>query len=122
MTCWHSGAETSFADDDSPFYLLPSIGGRQDMRGYEYGRYVDSVAYTFQGEYRWQLDESWIVTGFAGVGGVGSSYGNLFKEPLPAAGVGGRYMLNSAYNVTLGVDAAVGKNGAVYYFTIGEAF
>jgi len=115
-------AWTSYTDENAPFYLQSSIGGRQDMRGYEFGRYIDRVAYTLQSEYRWQFHESWIATGFVGVGGVGNDYGDIFKDPLPAAGVGGRYMLNSAYNVTLAVDVAYGKNGGVYYFTIGEAF
>ena len=49
-------------------------------------------------------------------------YGSFFGDLLPAGGVGVRYMLPKEYNVSIALDAAVGKHGTEYYFTLGEAF
>ncbi len=113
---------TAYAGDDTPFFLQPSIGGRKDMRGYSWGRYIDRVSYTVQGEYRRQPHENWVVTGFVGAGEVARSYGKLFENVLPAAGIGGRYMLKQFYDLTIGADVAWGEHGAHFYFAIGEAF
>ena len=115
-------AFTQATSSGTPVFLYSSIGGRQDMRGYAYGRYTDRMAYTLQAEYRWQLLDSWILTGFGGVAEVAPNYGSFFNDILPAAGAGVRYFLSKEYNVTLAFDVAVGRNGTEYYFSLGEAF
>ncbi|MCP8899051.1 BamA/TamA family outer membrane protein [Gilvimarinus xylanilyticus] len=110
------------ASGDAPFFLLSSFGGKTDLRGYDTGRYRDKDMYAVQGEYRWRLNPRWVLTGFAGVGEVASSPREFFHNPLPAAGVGARYMLSRKHQVSLSADWAVGKNGSQFYFGIGEAF
>ena len=105
-----------------PFFLLSSIGGRKDMRGYAFGRYLDRVAYTLQSEYRYQAHPSWIVTGFAGVGEVAPGWNSTFQNMLPAAGMGVRYVLSKKYKVNIALDVARGRNDTHYYITLGEAF
>jgi len=63
-----------------------------------------------------------VLTGFVGVGEVAPDYGSFFRDLLPAGGVGVRYMLSKEYNVSIALDAAVGKHGTEYNFTLGEAF
>ena len=92
------------------------------MRGYAFGRYTDKIAYSLQAEYRWQVKDAWILTGFAGVAEVAPDYGSLFNDLLPAAGVGVRYTVSKTYKVNLALDVAVGKHGTEFYFTLGEAF
>ena len=46
-------AFTQATSDGAPVFLYSSVGGREDMRGYAYGRYTDKMAYTLQSEYRW---------------------------------------------------------------------
>jgi hypothetical protein len=110
------------ADDSAPFFLLSSFGGKTDLRGYDNGRYRDRMMYALQGEYRWRYSDSWVFTGFAGVGEVANSFGDFGDNLLPAAGVGARFMLSQTHQFSLSFDVATGKNGTQFYFGLGEAF
>jgi hypothetical protein len=107
---------------DAPFFLLSTFGGSKDLRGYPSGRYRDRMMYAVQGEYRWQVNEDWIVTGFAGVGEVARDFGEIGKNFLPAGGIGVRYVLSKKHRISLSADLAAGKDGAEFYFGVGEAF
>jgi outer membrane protein assembly factor BamA len=107
---------------DAPFFLLSTFGGSQDLRGYPAGRYRDRLMYALQAEYRKPLNESWIVTGFAGFGEVAEELSGFGEHFLPAAGVGIRYVVSRKHRVSLSSDIAFGKHGAEFYFGIGEAF
>ena len=110
------------ASGDAPFFLLSTFGGSKDLRGYPSGRYRDSKMYAVQGEYRWQFNESWIFTGFAGVGEVAEQFSEFGDNFLPAAGLGARYVLSKKHRVSLSADIAVGNDGTEFYFGVGEAF
>lgn len=43
-------ASTQATSDDAPVFLMSSIGGREDMRGYAFGRYTDKIAYSLQAD------------------------------------------------------------------------
>lgn len=110
------------SSDDAPFFLLSTFGGSTDLRGYPSGRYRDRMMYAVQSEYRWQFNESWIFTGFAGVGEVGDDFGSFGRNFLPAAGIGARFVLSKKHRVGLSADIAVGNDGTEFYFGVGEAF
>jgi hypothetical protein len=107
---------------DAPFFLLSTFGGKTDLRGYESGRYRDKMMYALQSEYRWQFNDSWIFTGFAGFGEVAEDISAFGDNYLPAAGVGLRYVLSKKHRVGLSADIAYGKDGAEFYFGVGESF
>ena len=107
---------------DAPFFLLSTFGGKSDLRGYPSGRYRDKSMYALQGEYRWQATDRWIFTGFAGFGEVAPSFGDFGEDPLPAAGIGLRFVVSEKHRVALSADIAVGDDGAEFYFGVGEAF
>lgn len=107
---------------DPPFFMLSSFGGSPDLRGYDVGRYRDKMLYAIQSEYRWQAFDRWIFTGFAGVGEVAPDLGSFLNNFLPAAGVGTRFVLSPKHDVHVSFDAAWGKDGGLFYFSIGEAF
>ena len=107
---------------DAPFFLLSTFGGKTDLRGYESGRYRDDLMYAMQGEYRWQYNDSWVFTGFAGFGEVASNLSGFGENYLPAAGLGLRYVLSKKHRVGLSADIAYGKDGAEFYFGVGESF
>ncbi|MEP4149269.1 MAG: BamA/TamA family outer membrane protein [Halioglobus sp.] len=113
---------TNYTGKGAPFYLQASIGGREDIRGYEYGRYTDRMSYSLQAEYRWQVSDEWILTGFLGAAEVANQYDQFFKNVLPAGGIGLRYQLKEMFDMTIAVDVAVGKHDTHFYFAIGEAF
>jgi len=110
------------ASDEAPFFLLSSFGGSTDLRGYPAGRYRDRVMYALQGEYRWWLNNRWILTGFAGFGEVAPSFSRIGENFLPAGGIGARFVLSQKHRVSLSADLAVGEDGAEFYFGVGEAF
>lgn len=110
------------AGDGAPFFLLSAFGGKTDLRGYDNGRYRDRKMYALQGEYRWRYSNSWVFTGFAGVGEVAEDFGDFGDDFLTAAGIGARFMLSQKHQFSLSFDVATGKNGTQFYFGIGEAF
>ncbi len=108
--------------DDAPFFLLSTFGGSIDLRGYPSGRYRDRMMYALQSEYRWQFNDRWIFTGFAGFGEVAENFGDFGKNFLPAAGIGTRFVMSAKHRVSLSMDIAVGNDGTEFYFGVGEAF
>ena len=107
---------------DAPFFLKSSFGGSTDLRGYPSGRYRDNMMYAIQTEYRWQFNDRWIFTGFAGVGEVAEKVSGFGENYLPAAGLGARFVLSKKHRVGLSFDVAQGKHDTEYYFGVGEAF
>ncbi|MCJ1959334.1 BamA/TamA family outer membrane protein [Novosphingobium mangrovi (ex Hu et al. 2023)] len=109
---------------NAPFYDLCMFGKNGDLRGYEAGRYRDGATWAFQLEVRQRLTPKLGVVGFAGVGGIAASSGDIWKHShtLASGGAGLRYLASKANNVNLRFDVAWGKDGAAYYFGIGEAF
>lgn len=108
--------------EDAPFFILSTFGGSTDLRGYPGGRYRDRMMYALQSEYRWQVNDRWIVTGFAGFGEVASTISDLGEDFLPAAGLGARLVISQKHRVALSADIAVGNDDAEFYFGVGEAF
>ena len=107
---------------NAPFFVRSAFGGSTDLRGYPSGRYRDDMMYAAQAEYRWQVGDRWVLTGFAGVGEVAGSFGDMGDDFLPAAGVGARFVLSTKHEVGLAFDIATGKDGTEFYFGVGEAF
>lgn len=107
---------------DAPFFLLSTFGGSKDLRGYPAGRYRDRMMYALQGEYRRQINEKWIATGFAGFGEVAEKVSEFGGRLLPAAGVGARFVISQKHRVSLSMDIAFGRDGGEVYIGIGEAF
>ena len=78
--------------------------------------------YALQTEYRWQVNESWVLTGFAGFGDVANSVSDFDGELLPAAGIGARFVISKKHRIALSADVAAGKDGTEFYFGVGESF
>jgi hypothetical protein len=110
------------ASDEVPFFLLSTFGGKTDLRGYPAGRYRDRSMFALQAEYRWQMSDRWIFTGFAGVGEVANSFSEMGENLLPAVGIGARFLLSEKHKVGLSVDIAAGNDGTEFYFGVGESF
>ena len=107
---------------DAPFFIKSTFGGSTDLRGYPSGRYRDKMMYALQGEYRWAVNDKWILTGFAGFGEVAADVSEFGSNFLPAVGLGARFVVSQKHRVSLSFDVAHGKDGTEYYFGVGEAF
>lgn len=96
------------AGNSVPFYLAPTLGGSQSLRGFRTFRFRDRSAVLLQVEYRWRINE--LVQGalFYDAGAVAPSVGELHNLEqdagfgLRAGGRGG---------VVMRIDIAMGSEG-----------
>ena len=111
----------------SPFYLLPSLGNDEMMRGYYNGRFRDRNLIAGQAELRFRLSDRIGINGFAGAGKVyhnGISINNL----KPDYGGGIRYFFDVEKGLTMRLDYGIGekrsgeKRQSGLYLALGEAF
>lgn len=109
---------------DPPFYGNCIYGTRNELRGYEAGRYLDRYMIATQLEYRLVLPKRFGLVAFGGLGGVAPGAREFVRSSsfLPAGGAGLRFMLSKAYHVNLRADIAVGKNEHTFSMGVNEAF
>ncbi len=108
---------------DAPVYMYPTAGVEGDLRGYRAGKYRDRLLLAGQLEYRYRLNDNWGFVAFGSVGEVAPSLGNLnMNDLLPSGGAGLRFRLAKTQPINFRLDVAGGKDGAVVYFGVGEAF
>jgi len=115
-----------FATGDVPFDGYQNYGVRNNLRGYQTGKYKGKHMIAGQAEYRWRFYKRWGAVAFAGVGSV---WGNdnekeAFEQKLlPSVGIGIRFMVSQEKRINLRLDYALGVNGNQgLYFGVMEAF
>jgi outer membrane protein assembly factor BamA len=113
----------SLAGGETPFYMLPGMGGRNRMRGYYKGQYRDNVFTMMQFEYRQYV---WKRLGFVVFTGAGDVSSSLIEYDLKkfklSYGAGLRYLFSKAEKLNLRFDMGFGRNTHGAYFGIEEAF
>jgi outer membrane protein assembly factor BamA len=111
------------ATGETPFYKLPSLGGKQ-MRGYFYGRYRDNFYAMTQIEYRKKFAKRWGYVLFGTLGNVAENIVEFdFHTIKYSYGTGLRYMFNKKERVNIRADIGIGVDGNTgIYFGIEEAF
>ena len=115
-------AHLEAAGGDVPFTLLPTIGGPLGLRGYEAGRFRDRFLWSTQAEWRFPLAWRFAGTLYGGVAGVSPGLGRIGEtRPEPAGGAGLRFRLTST-GLNIRLDLAAGREGGLFYATLGEAF
>lgn len=106
-----------------PFQFLPSLGGRDMLRGFRQGVYCDNTLFVFQSEYRLPVFKSLKAAFFCSVGDVVNNSNFTIDKFKIAYGAGLRYRLNDA-RVHFRFDIA--KNNysdkLQFYITATEAF
>lgn len=105
---------------DAPFYDLPSLS----LRGIARGRYVDDAAIVTEAELRYDVTDRWSLIGFAGLGRVAESFGDLGAADNHAAiGTGFRYLVARQYGLRMGLDVGYGDEGDwTVYVTMGTGW
>lgn len=86
-----------FAFGDVPFDGYQSYGVRNNLRGYEAGKYKGRHMVAAQAEYRYRFYKKWGAVFFAGTGSVWSDEeeeGVFEKDWLPSVGTGLRFMVS----------------------------
>jgi len=112
------------ANDGTPYWRLPSLGGESYARAYSRDRWLDDTLVAAQGEWRWQAMRRWGAVAFAGAGVVDDDLRSLqFKYLRPSVGVGIRYFTVKGDDlVPIRLDFAVGYDNWRFSFGISEAF
>lgn len=90
-----------------PFYLLPSLGGADSLRGYADYRFRDRDLLMVNAEYRWPVARLVDLAGFYDAGAVGSRVGSPAKDVHTDYGLGVRVHSASRSLVRLDVARSV---------------
>ena len=119
LRAWAASA-TEEDGNEVPFYLMPTLGGGQMLRGYRIFRYRDRSLLLLQGEFRWRVNE--FVTGalFYDTGAVAPELGDLGRLERDygfGLRMGGR--MGSAVRIDV---AFGGREGTRLVFRFDDAF
>lgn len=118
---WVSSAEAS-SGGAVPFYLMPTLGGNDSLRGFRNYRFRGPHAMLLQAEYRWEIWSGLDAALFYDAGKVALRRRDLnFADLEKDYGFGFRF--NTAEGVILRVDAAFGsRDGKHLHIVFGGVF
>jgi hypothetical protein len=107
-----------------PLRSLAYLGGASEMRGYYLGRFRDKNAGILQSEYRVPLFWRLGAVGFADMGNVGETIGDVNLRHFKYSYGGGlRVALNRSEKLNLRLDYGQAKGASNgFYLQLGEAF
>lgn len=110
------------AGESVPFYMMPSLGGHDSLRGFRDYRFRGPHALLTQSEYRFEIWSGLDGALFYDAGKVASRRGDLdFKRLEDAYGFGFRF--NTDNGVILRIDAGFGSSdGKHLYIVFGDVF
>ncbi len=116
-----------FIDEDPapnnriPFFLEPSLGGSDSLRGYESFRFQGDKSMLVQAEYRWEVTDRFGFALFGDTGTVAMQGSRLSLDELKSDwGIGVRIL--GFRRVLLRLDEAFSNEGAQTQFRLSAAF
>jgi outer membrane protein assembly factor BamA len=106
---------------DVPFYMLPALGGGEDLRGFSEFRFRDRNMALITAEYRWEAFSGLDVALFADAGQVANRISDFkLSEMKTAGGLGLRF--NTSKQVFCRVDLGFSKEGPRLFLNFGHVF
>lgn len=120
----HGFLSTSEAGHGSrvPFYLMPSLGGNDTLRGYRMYRFRGPHALLLQAEYRWEIWSGLDAALFYDAGKTPLERGDLDLRGLHS-NYGFGFRFNTAQGIIFRVDAGFGsRDGPHLYMVWGGVF
>jgi hypothetical protein len=119
-------ARTSFTDahsgDAVPFYLQPTLGGPDTLRGFEAFRFFDNNALILNGEYRWKLYDGLDGALFADAGKVFPRWQQFSLSDLQTSYGFGLRFLNGRGQAIVRFDVGFSREGFAIWFKFGNIF
>jgi outer membrane protein assembly factor BamA len=104
-----------------PFYLQPTLGGSNDLRGFRAYRFYDNAAMVLNAEYRWEVFSGMDMAIFGDAGKVAPRWRDLDLSDLEASyGFGMRFNVRNA--VFLRIDTAFSHEGFQIWFKFNNVF
>jgi len=117
---------TSFTEahsgDAVPFYLQPTLGGPDTLRGFDAFRFYDNNAVILNGEYRWQLYEGMNAALFMDAGKVFPRWQQISLRDLEKSYGFGLRFLNGAGQAIVRLDVGFSREGFELWFKFGDIF
>jgi outer membrane protein assembly factor BamA len=115
--------ETTFHADGQqvPFYLQPTLGGPNDLRGYERYRYYDNGSSLLSAEYKWSVAGSVEMALFGDGGNVYSRPGLIGLRELRGDGGFGVRFKNKQQEI-MRFDVGFSPEGVKVWFVFNNAF
>ena len=117
---WEVFSATS-AGATVPFYLMPSLGGKNTLRGFHDYRFHDNDLQNFNVETRWALLTHMDLAAFADTGKVAPDASGLdFRGLRRSYGAGVRF--HNATSTLLRVDAGHSSEGWLLFIKVSDSF
>jgi hypothetical protein len=114
-------ASDAHAGSRVPFYLQPTLGGADDLRGYRAYRFYDNNAIILNGEYRWEVFSGLDMALFMDAGRVYHDWRNLTLADMREDwGFGFRF--NVRNNVFMRLDTGFSSEGFQVWLKFGNVF
>lgn len=107
--------------DRVPFYLQPTLGGPDDLRGYRAFRFYDNASVVMNAEYRWEVFSGLDMALFADAGQVFDRWEQINLRHLRAdAGFGFRF--NVRNDVFMRIDTGFSNEGFAIWLKFNNVF
>jgi outer membrane protein assembly factor BamA len=104
-----------------PFFMQPTLGGSEDLRGFREYRFRDRNMVVFNAEYRWEAFSGLDLAAFADAGQVAPKPEDLrFADFQKSYGAGFRF--NTEKSVFLRVDLGFSNEGRRLFVKFGHVF
>ncbi len=104
-----------------PFYLQPTLGGSEDLRGFRPFRFYDNNAVILNGEYRWEVFSGLDMALFVDGGQVFHDWHRInYRELKADAGFGFRF--NVRNDVFLRIDTGFSREGFQIWVKFNNVF
>jgi Omp85 superfamily domain len=120
---FHARVQTVFDKDneDTPFFMLPALGGGSSLRGYPSWRWRDKNSLLLQGEWRIMVNRYLDTAVFYDAGKVAARTSDLDLDHLHSDfGFGVRF--HGPFATPLRVELAKGKEGLSFIFASSASF
>lgn len=106
-----------------PFYLQPSLGASDDLRGFRPFRFHDNNSFVMNGEWRWEILSGVEGALFVDAGKVFPRPGQLnFKSLEKSYGGGLRFRAPMTGALVMRLDVAASREGIQFWFVFNDIF
>ncbi|MFB3905286.1 MAG: BamA/TamA family outer membrane protein [Acidobacteriota bacterium] len=117
----YGSADIPDAGAQVPFYMMPTLGGSESLRGFREFRFRDKRILYFSSEYRWEASPAIEFAAFYDTGKVFGDRSGFSFEHLQKS-FGGGLRLKTPKAVVMRFDVGRSREGTRFFFKFGPAF
>lgn len=117
----YGSADSPDAGAQVPFYMMPTLGGSDSLRGFREFRFRDKRTLYFSSEYRWDASPAIELAAFYDTGKVFADRSDFAFEHLEKS-FGGGLRLKTPKAVVMRFDVGRSREGTRFFFKFSPAF